>query len=230
VTGTDITAPASPGASTDTAYRPGTHYRTELFSRLDPIDRAGLIVDVGGRDGTFLAAGGAPRGVVVDPEVTPRHSTLRFVRGSGLDLPLATGCADGVISFDVIEHVPDDERFVAELVRVAKPGARIVLTTPNANIRILPGRFQSIIDRGWGHDRVRGYPPAELTRLFTAAGVADVEVVTVGMRWYRRLYFPLRALWSLPGPLGRWLVSTTARLDAAQLEGDHGFCLVVARR
>ena len=216
--------------ATDTAYRPGTHYRTELFSLLDAVDRQGLTIDVGGRDGTFLASIGAPRGVVVDPEVAPRHRSLRFVNGSGLDLPLATGCADSVISFDVIEHVPDDRRFVDELVRIAKPGARIVLTTPNANIRVLPGRFQSVIDRGWGHDRVRGYRPAELTQLFTTAGVSDVKVVAVGMRWYRRLYFPLRALWSLPGPLGRWLVSATARWDAGRLEGEHGFCLVVAKR
>ncbi|MCP4225051.1 MAG: methyltransferase domain-containing protein [Actinomycetia bacterium] len=212
------------------AYRPGTHYRTELFSTLDVVDRQGLVVDVGGRDGTFLATVGVANGVVVDTDVTAREPSVRYLSGSGLDLPLASGCADSIISFDVIEHVADDRRFVAELIRIAKPGARIVLTTPNATIRVLPGRLQSLIDRSWGHHRVRGYEPAALVQLFNEAGVSDIEVMTVAMRWYRRLYFPLRALWSLPGPVGPWLVSMTARWDGDRLEGDRGFCLVVAHR
>ncbi len=104
------------------------------------------------------------------------------------------------------------------------------MTTPNATSRVLPGRLPSLIDRSWGHHRVRGYEPATLVQLFNEAGVSDVEVMTVSMRWYRRLYFPLRVLWSLPGPVGRWLVSSTARWDHNRLEGDHGFCLVIAHR
>ena len=210
--------------------RPGTHYRTELFTRLSVVDTSGLVVDVGGRDGRFLGAVGASDGVVVDTEPAPAERDVRYVGGSGLDLPLADASADTVLSFDVVEHVPDDRRFVAELVRIAKPGAQIVLTTPNENIRVLPGRLQSLIDRSWGHDRVRGYAPETVARWFSEAGVTDVQVIPVGMRWYRRLYVVLRLLWSLPGRWGERLVAVSARRDAARLEGDHGFCLVIAKR
>lgn len=224
-----MTAPTT-NITTDEPQRPGTLYRTELFVQLGLIDLDGIVVDVGGRDGRFLGAVGAERGVVVDMEVAAREPSVRYVGGSGLDLPLATGCADTVLSFDVIEHVPDDKAFVAELVRIARPGAQIVLTTPNDDIRILPGPAQSFIDRSWGHHRVRGYAPDALSAMFEAAGVAEVSVIPVAMAWYRRLYVPMRLAWSLSGALGRRLVTAAARRDAKRAPANHGFCLVVARR
>lgn len=215
---------------TEERKRPGTHYRTELLSLLGLIEVDGLVVDVGGRDGRFLGAVGAQEGIVIDMEVAAREPTVRYVGGSGLDLPLADGCADTVLSLDVVEHVPDDRAFVAELLRIAKPGGQIVLTTPNDNIRILPGPGQAYIDRSWGHDRVRGYSPSALTTLFREAGAAEVTVLPVGMGWYRRFYVPLRLVWGLPGRWGERLVSAAARRDARRLAGDHGFCLVIARR
>lgn len=232
ITDRSTDAPQRPpeGVTTEEPVRPGTHYRTELFGRLDVIDLDGLVVDVGGRDGRLLGALGAANGLVVDTEVAAREPGVGYVGGSGLDLPLATGCADTVLSLDVVEHVPDDAGFVAELLRVVKPGGQVVLSTPNSNIRVLPGPLQRYIDRGWGHDRVRGYAPATLRSMFEAAGASEVEVIPVAMAWYRRLYVPLRLLWSVPGGLGPRLATALARRDAASLEGDHGFCLVVARR
>ena len=45
-------------------------------------------------------------------------------------LPFATDSFDKVIFADVIEHVPDDHQALGEIVRVAKQGARIVISTP----------------------------------------------------------------------------------------------------
>jgi len=38
-----------------------------------------------------------------------------------------------VTAFDVIEHVEDDQAFLTELVRIAKPGGEIIIGTPNRN-------------------------------------------------------------------------------------------------
>lgn len=216
--------------TTDEPLRPGTHYRTVLFSQLDIIEKHGLVVDIGGRDGRFLGVLGVQNGVVVDTEVAAREPSVSYVGGSGLDVPLADATADTVIAFDVIEHVPDERRFVAELLRVVKPGGQVVITTPSDDIRVLPGRFQNFIDRSWGHHRVRGYSVESLETLFAEAGAGEVSVVSVGMRVYRRLYVPLRLVWSLPGPMGRALVRLAASRDAVRLEGERGFRLVVARR
>lgn len=40
---------------------------------------------------------------------------------------------DGVLAVEVIEHVPDDEAFVAQLRRVLRPGGFAYLTTPNGD-------------------------------------------------------------------------------------------------
>ena len=38
---------------------------------------------------------------------------------------------DFVVTFQVIEHIKDDEKFVQEIHRVLKPGGKLILTTPN---------------------------------------------------------------------------------------------------
>lgn len=38
---------------------------------------------------------------------------------------------DAVFSFDVIEHVEEDLKFIKELARITKPGGRIIIGTPN---------------------------------------------------------------------------------------------------
>ncbi len=51
------------------------------------------------------------------------------VRGDRLPFPDAT--FDRVVVVDMLEHVPDDEAFAAELARVTKPGGRLVVNTPH---------------------------------------------------------------------------------------------------
>jgi 2-polyprenyl-3-methyl-5-hydroxy-6-metoxy-1,4-benzoquinol methylase len=46
-------------------------------------------------------------------------------------LPMADGTAPAVVSLDVIEHVGDQHRFLAEIDRIAAPAAPIALSTPN---------------------------------------------------------------------------------------------------
>ena len=46
-------------------------------------------------------------------------------------LPYASNRFDTILSNEVIEHVADDRRAAAEMVRVLKPGGRIVLFCPN---------------------------------------------------------------------------------------------------
>lgn len=43
---------------------------------------------------------------------------------------------DSIVSFHVIEHIADHERFVEEIYRVLKPGGTALISTPNRNLRI----------------------------------------------------------------------------------------------
>ena len=61
---------------------------------------------------------------------------------------------DSVISFQVIEHIKDDKRYLAEIARVLKPGGVALLTTPNIKM--------SLSRNPW---HMREYTAGELTDL-----------------------------------------------------------------
>lgn len=48
-------------------------------------------------------------------------------------IPFADGSFDKIVFSEVIEHIPDDGRALAELYRVLAPGGILALTTPNAD-------------------------------------------------------------------------------------------------
>ncbi|NOZ05954.1 MAG: methyltransferase domain-containing protein [Chloroflexi bacterium] len=54
----------------------------------------------------------------------------QFGVAEGGALPFATGLFDKVLCSEVIEHVPDDVRFLGELGRVLRSGGTLVITTP----------------------------------------------------------------------------------------------------
>lgn len=53
--------------------------------------------------------------------------------GDALGMPVDDGSVDVVVSFETFEHVPDQERFLAEVKRVLTPGGVCLLSTPNVD-------------------------------------------------------------------------------------------------
>lgn len=56
--------------------------------------------------------------------------SVSFLRASGLLLPFADSTFDKVICSEVLEHVPDYERVIAEIHRVLKPGGLFAVSVP----------------------------------------------------------------------------------------------------
>jgi len=91
-----------------------------------------------------------------------------LVRGDHLPFPDAT--FDRVAVVDMLEHVPDEDAFVAELARVTKPGGRLVVNTPHLK-RTALGRLRHALgqtDEKHGHLRP-GYSEARLRELLGPA-------------------------------------------------------------
>ena len=50
------------------------------------------------------------------------------------ELPWPDASFDTVVSFETIEHIDPDRRFIAELRRVLRPGGQLILSTPNKDV------------------------------------------------------------------------------------------------
>jgi 2-polyprenyl-6-hydroxyphenyl methylase/3-demethylubiquinone-9 3-methyltransferase len=97
------------------------------------------------------------------------------VTGDVTALPLTTACADVVVAGEILEHVTDLPRTVAELCRVLRPGGLLVLDTLNDTalsrfIVVTAGERLGIAPLGL-HDPALFVDPAELTAEFARHGV-----------------------------------------------------------
>ncbi|GAA2082163.1 class I SAM-dependent methyltransferase [Aeromicrobium halocynthiae] len=59
------------------------------------------------------------------------YPDVPVVRGNLVALPLADRSVDAVVSLQTVEHLWDQPTFVAECVRVLRPGGLLVISTPN---------------------------------------------------------------------------------------------------
>lgn len=106
-------------------------------SHNDQVDHAlnGLVVvDVGGGPGFFADAytkAGA-RYVSVEPDVGEMSSAgidvQCSIRGSGMQLPIASNSVDVCVSSNVAEHVKAPWEMAEEMVRITRPGGVVILS------------------------------------------------------------------------------------------------------
>ncbi len=59
------------------------------------------------------------------------YPEVPVVRGNLVAVPWADASHDVVVSLQTIEHLWDQDAFLAECVRVVRPGGRVVVSTPN---------------------------------------------------------------------------------------------------
>ncbi len=104
------------------------------------IDRRGIggdsLVDVGCGQGNLFdyVYPHFPRYIGVDAvryESFPAQAEFRQLDLDTQSIPLADGSADVVSATEVIEHLENPREFMRKLVRLAKPGGWIIVTTPN---------------------------------------------------------------------------------------------------
>jgi SAM-dependent methyltransferase len=99
----------------------------------------------------------------------PAGATAETVSGDALSLPFAGGSFDKVIAAEILEHIPDDMRAMAELRRVLRPGGELAVTVPSW----LPERICWALSEDYhtapgGHVRI--YTRAELEAKLKATG------------------------------------------------------------
>jgi SAM-dependent methyltransferase len=90
------------------------------------------------------------------------------IRAPATSIPVDDASFDAVVCTQVLEHVPEPGAVLAELLRILRPGGRLLITAPLV----------------WflheePHDYYR-YTPHGLRFLLTRAGFADIEIAPMG--------------------------------------------------
>jgi len=181
--------------------------RATMVSLLDALSSTATIVEIGCSTGYLLedlrATYPSARLIGFDliaSGLRKAHAALPdcvVAQADACEIPLADGCADAVMSVNLLEHVHDDRRALAEIKRVLRPGAAAVLVIPTG-----PGLYD-YYDRFLHHERRYG------------RGEMAGKARGVGLRVEADLY-----LGSVPFP-AFWAVKKRNRLRFDDLAGSE---------
>lgn len=144
------------------------------------------LCDVGCADGQFLELaaelGWEPHGVELNPPAA-RHARQRgAVVHEGLleeRDDLAWRSFDLVTAWDVLEHTPTPSEFARRLVRLAKPGGIVAVTTLNRDslaCKVLGARWSMVVEDHFTYWNMRS-----LTALFEAVGCQPLVSSSSGL-------------------------------------------------
>lgn len=90
--------------------------------------------------------------------------TVTVRQANGLNLPLSDASIDVFVSLETIEHIEDDQGFLAEVARVLVPGGTFVCSTPNRAVT-MPGK--TLMDRPWNPFHLREYNQQEFLSILS---------------------------------------------------------------
>ena len=88
-------------------------------------------------------------------------------------IPFTDAAFDRIVVIDVHEHVDDPRIVNAELARILKPGAQMIITTPNGNEKKLAVRIKNLVGmskEAYGHKRI-GLIADEIEALMRGEGI-----------------------------------------------------------
>ncbi len=106
-----------------------------------------------------------------------------FKKYDGVKIPHKDNTFDAVISFQVIEHIENDENYVSEIQRVLKDNGIFLLTTPNKSLRLKPNQ------KPFNRFHIREYYSSELenilrtkfssVEIFGVCGNAEIQQIEI---------------------------------------------------
>ena len=155
-----------------------------LDARCGAVDR---LVDVGcGAGDLFRALGERARSYVgvdiIRYEQFPSEGGARFVLADlNGRIPLDDFGADAVVSVETIEHLENPRAFMRELVRLARPGGLVLVTTPNQLsflsklTLVVKNRFNAFQDVDYPA-HITALVEADLRRIAAECGLEAVQI------------------------------------------------------
>lgn len=125
---------------------------------------AALLVQVAHR----VVAVGKDKAKIMAARQAYTHRNLSYEEGDACALPLPKASFDVVVAFEALEYVEEQDRFLAEVRRVLRPGGLLIVSTPEGNfyssfnfrqdqrhLRELTGQeFSHLLERHFEHHAI----------------------------------------------------------------------------
>jgi SAM-dependent methyltransferase len=191
--------------------------RRAILARVGPLPDGPTVIDVGCSTGYLLEdlRRAVPDASLIGVDLVAggllkAHENVpdaELLLADACALPLEDASVDAVVSANLLEHVPDDERALAEILRILRPGARAVIVVP-----VGPGNYD-YYDRFLGHER--RYARGELAHKADAAGLEVLEDIHLGAPLYP-------AFWAVKQRNRRRHGDLRGEALAAKVRGDIG--------
>ncbi len=160
--------------------------RRAMLARLGALPASPTVIDVGCSTGYLLADLRArlPDATLVGVDLVASglrkaHTHVpdaQLLHADACALPLEDACVDVAVSANLLEHLPDDERALAEMSRILRPGGRAVIVVP-----VSPGSYDCY-DRLLGHER--RYARGELAGKARGVGLRVLQDIHLGAPLY----------------------------------------------
>jgi SAM-dependent methyltransferase len=178
-------------------WRAGQQRRLDMILKAADKRIKGKVLENGCGVGMYIEHispfGGTVIGLEYDFErATEAHvNSPHILNAAGESIPLPSSTFDLILSHEVIEHVQDDRAAVQEMIRVLRPGGRVIIFCPNrgypfethgiywkGNYRFGNKLFVNYLPRIWRDKlapHVRVYSTNDLADLFEGLPVRLIE-------------------------------------------------------
>jgi SAM-dependent methyltransferase len=154
------------------ALRPGERLVDLGCGRGHDLVRAAALV---GEGGSVIGVDATPRMVEAARQQVAALPQVRVLEGDLASVPLASGCADAVISNCAINHARDKAAVYREISRLLAPGGRLVVSDVVSE-RPLPEAVRRD-PAAWAACYGGAIPEAEYLAAISGAGLAEVRVL-----------------------------------------------------
>ena len=180
-------------ANYDASRSAGTKTAALLRQLLAPLTGA-TVLDVGCGTANFLAevAGFAGRAVGLDlsagmlSQAASKQTGAHLVRGNAGSLPFDAQTFDAVYCIQVLHHLPEKQRFMAEVHRVLKAGGRFVIQSCS-HAQLKTFWDYHYFPRALEIDLRRMPDVADIRSMLTTAGFHDISVRSCPFEWVFRV-------------------------------------------
>jgi SAM-dependent methyltransferase len=172
----------------------------------------------------------AIEGLVRRAESEPHPASVSFLCAKAEALPFPSDSFDGALLNEVLEHVTDEGRTLAELARVLRPGGHLAVFSPNRWFPFEGHGLRISAARSFGHPvpfmpwlpgrltrrfaTARNYWPSELVQLVSAAGFEIIEAGWALPQFEVYPWMPARAIRRFRSAIPRLERSPVARFVA----------------